>query len=108
MADAGQSTVENGRGRPVFRVSPETSAQRRALAAGSFLGELTAMTGGQVFDGDDGGELAAAFEASLAQFRTRYEITYTPTSAQPGWHAVDLRLKGHRGATVHARRGYER
>ncbi len=66
------------------------------------------MTGGQVLDGDAGGGLAAAFEASLAQFRTRYEITYTPTSAQPGWHALDLRVKGHRGATVHARRGYQR
>ena len=36
MADAGQTTVENRRGRPVFRVSAETSAQRRALAAGAF------------------------------------------------------------------------
>ena len=107
MADPGQTTIENRRGRPVFRVSPETSAQRRRLAAQDFLSGLTAMTGGQVFDGDAGGGLAAAFEASLAQFRTRYEITYTPTSAQPGWHTLDLRVKGHRGASVHARRGYQ-
>ena len=33
---------------------------------------------------------------------------YLPTSARPGWHTLDLGVKGHRGATVHARRGYRR
>ena len=36
MADPGQTTIENRRGRPVFRVSPETSAQRRGSRPRTF------------------------------------------------------------------------
>jgi VWFA-related protein len=73
-----------------------------------FLSELAAQTGGRVHDGDSGAGLAAAFRAALEQFRGRYEITYTATGKEPGWHAVDVRIPGRRGATVHARRGYQR
>lgn len=73
-----------------------------------FLTELTAITGGRVRDGEAGEGLAGAFAQALAQFRTRYEISYTPANPDPGWHAIEVRVPGRRGATVHARRGYQR
>jgi len=73
-----------------------------------FLSDLAAQTGGRVRDGDAGAGLAGAFRDALEQFRGRYEITYTATSKEAGWHAVDVRVPGRRGASVHARRGYQR
>ncbi len=58
-------------------------------------------------DGETRAGLAGAFRESLEQFRARYEITYTATSKEPGWHAVEVRVPGRR-ADVHARRGYQR
>ena len=73
-----------------------------------FLADLAAQTGGRVRNGEAGAGLAGAFRDALEQFRGRYEITYTATSKEPGWHAIDVRVPGRRGATVHARRGYQR
>ena len=73
-----------------------------------FLVDLAAQTGGRVRDGESGAGLAGAFRNALEQFRGRYEISYTATSKEPGWHAIDVRVPGRRGASVHARRGYQR
>jgi Ca-activated chloride channel homolog len=73
-----------------------------------FLADLAAQTGGRVRNGEAGAGLAGAFRDALEQFRGRYEITYTATSKEPGWHAIDVRLPGRRSASVHARRGYQR
>jgi VWFA-related protein len=73
-----------------------------------FLGELAAQTGGHVRNGGSGAGLAGAFKASLEHFRARYEITYTASSSEPGWHAIDVRVPARSGAKVHARRGYQR
>jgi D-tyrosyl-tRNA(Tyr) deacylase len=73
-----------------------------------FLADLAAQTGGRVRNGEAGAGLAGAFRNALEQFRGRYEITYTATSKDPGWHAIDVRVPGRRGASVHARRGYQR
>ena len=73
-----------------------------------FLSDLAAQTGGRVRNGESGAGLAGAFRDALEQFRGRYEITYTATGKEPGWHAIDVRVPGRRGATVHARRGYQR
>ena len=73
-----------------------------------FLTDLAAQTGGRVRNGGAGAGLAGAFRDALEQFRGRYEITYTATGKEPGWHAIDVRLPGRRGASVHARRGYQR
>ena len=73
-----------------------------------FLLDLTAQTGGQIRDGEAGGGLATAFAAAVAQFRTRYEITYSPANREPGWHAIEVEVVGRRGVAVRARRGYER
>jgi hypothetical protein len=72
-----------------------------------FLSTLAAQTGGRVRNGGSGARLAGAFRDALEQFRARYEITYTATVNEPGWHAVDVRVPGRR-AQIHARRGYER
>jgi VWFA-related protein len=93
---------------PTLTPSSPSSEDARRLTAERFLGALTRQTSGQVLNGDAGGGLGAAFAASLAQFRTRYEITYTPVAPAPGWHAIDVKVTGLRGATVHARRGYQR
>jgi VWFA-related protein len=73
-----------------------------------FLADLAAQTGGRVRNGESGSGLAGAFREALEQFRGRYEISYTATSKEPGWHAIDVRVLGRRGASVHARRGYQR
>ena len=73
-----------------------------------FLANLAAQTGGRVRNGEAGAGLAGAFREALEQFRGRYEISYTATSKEPGWHAIDVRVPGRRGASVHARRGYLR
>jgi VWFA-related protein len=88
--------------------SSPSAADEGRLTSERFLGALTSQTSGQILDGDAGDGLAAAFETSLAHFRSRYEITYTPTAPAPGWHAIDVKVTGRRGATVHARRGYQR
>ena len=73
-----------------------------------FLADLAAQTGGRVRNGEAGAGLAGAFRDALEQFRGRYEITYTATSKEPGWHGIDVRVPERRGASVHARRGYQR
>jgi len=73
-----------------------------------FLADLAAQTGGRVRNGEAGAGLAGAFRDALEQFRGRYEISYTATGKEPGWHAIDVRVPGRRGAAVHARRGYQR
>jgi VWFA-related protein len=73
-----------------------------------FAADLALSTGGRVRNGGAGDGLAGAFRDALAQFRARYEITYDVSGQAPGWHALDVRVPGRRGATVHFRRGYQR
>ena len=57
----------------------------------SFLGDLTAATGGSVIDGSGGSRLEGAFVAALREFRTRYQLSYTPTGVDhAGWHPLDV------------------
>jgi hypothetical protein len=115
LAPTGRGTLrtyqaEPRRGRvsqPTLSMDSAMSDDATRLTSDRFLARLTDITSGRVLDGDAGG-VPAAFEASLAQFRTRYELTYTPTAPAPGWHDISIDVKGHRGATVHARRGYRR
>jgi VWFA-related protein len=73
-----------------------------------FLIDLAEQTGGRVHNGDSGAGLSGAFKLAFEHFRARYEITYTATSTAPGWHALQVSVPARRGATVHARRGYQR
>ena len=70
-----------------------------------FLRDLAEATGGQVFENESPEHLERLFLAVLNEFRRRYVLMYTPTSSEPGWHRLDVRLKERRG-TIRARPGY--
>jgi VWFA-related protein len=70
-----------------------------------FLRDLVEATGGQVFESESAENLEQRFLAMLDEFRRRYVLMYTPTSTDPGWHRLEVRVKGRR-ATVQARPGY--
>jgi VWFA-related protein len=71
-----------------------------------FLKDVAAATGGRVIDISTGGDPTTAFLAVLQEFRRRYVITFTPTSAGTGgWHTLDVRVK-RPGTRVQARAGY--
>ena len=74
--------------------------------AGKFLEHLTEETGGRVMFSNSNKDLLATFTQTLAEFRDRYVLSYTPTGVSPtGWHRLDVKLKGKSGK-VTARRGY--
>lgn len=92
------------------RTEAEAAAQPAAADedVGRFLVDLTDATGGRLLEGAGGSRLAVTFVDALKAFRTRYQLTYTPTGVdQPGYHAIDVRVKKN-GATVRARPGYTR
>ena len=82
------------------------AAAPRDAGVEHFLSTLAGATGGRVVDGSGGSRLEAAFVAALREFRTRYQLSYTPTGVdRPGWHPIDVRVK-RSGATIRARPGY--
>jgi Ca-activated chloride channel family protein len=73
-----------------------------------FLRDISAFTGGTVFDVDSTRNLSATFERILEEFRHRYLVSYSPERVPGGgWHRLEVRLK-NRGARVQARPGYMR
>jgi Ca-activated chloride channel homolog len=70
-----------------------------------FLRDLGEATGGQVFENESAGNLEQRFLSVLDEFRRRYVLMYSPTSTDPGWHRLEVRVKGRRG-TVRSRPGY--
>jgi VWFA-related protein len=72
-----------------------------------FLSSLADATGGRVFDARRDSDLRDTFLVLLHHLRGRYLLTYTPVSARPGWHRLDLRLKHGKGRVL-ARPGYWR
>ncbi len=81
-----------------------------AIAAGarrrSFLRDLVSVSGGRLFEVESTRDLRGIFLSVLEEFRQRYLLSYTPRGVQkPGWHALDVRVKGRRAA-VKARPGY--
>ncbi len=74
--------------------------------AGKFLEHLTEETGGRVLFANSNKDLRATLTQTLAEFRDRYVLSYTPTGVSPtGWHRLDVKLKAKSGK-VTARRGY--
>lgn len=100
-------------GQPRRAQRPPTAADPAAPGAAppdarleDFLVDVTQATGGSVVDGSSGSKLEGAFVAALKEFRTRYQLSYTPTGVdRPGWHAIDVRVS-RPGATIRARPGY--
>jgi VWFA-related protein len=94
---------------PLFSDPPRGSSRPESTdELERVLQRATAATGGRILDGSRGERLSSAFVEALRSFRQRYEITYTPAAATPGWHAIDVRVKSHRNATIRARPGYLR
>jgi VWFA-related protein len=77
----------------------------------SFIEELAAATGGEVWKGEQL-ELEDAFVTALEEFRSRYTLQYAATrdpsaDARDEWHEIDVRVRVP-GAEVRAREGYLR
>jgi Ca-activated chloride channel homolog len=101
----------------VERPEPELLLQRRPgtrVAGGpvidstAFLPELVERTGGDLLVERSSERLQRSFERIITEFRSRYVLTYRPENVAPdGWHALEVKLKGRKGA-ITARRGYQR
>ena len=71
-----------------------------------FLRDLTAFSGGRLYEIEKTADLESTFRAIVDEFRHRYLVSYTPTGVtNEGWHRLDVRVK-RRGADVKARPGY--
>lgn len=72
------------------------------------LRDLSAFTGGSVFDVNSTKNLKATFEKILEEFRHRYLVSYSPERVtRGGWHRLEVRLR-NRSARIQARPGYMR
>jgi Ca-activated chloride channel homolog len=88
--------------------SRELQVPRYAPGQTDFLEAVASATGGRVLKADTTTNLPKAFDEILQEFRTRYQLTYSPRGVDaPGWHTIDVKVRGRR-ADVRARRGYER
>jgi len=73
----------------------------------AFLRELASITGGSFLQVESTKNLSDVFLGILDEFRQRYLVSYSPRGvAGDGWHRLEVRVKGRRGATVKARAGY--
>ncbi|MFN8094732.1 MAG: VWA domain-containing protein [Vicinamibacteria bacterium] len=72
-----------------------------------FLDALASATGGRTWRLTEGRPLRSVFVEVLAHIRSRYVLSYVPGVDRPGWHALEVRLRGPR-ASVLARPGYQR
>ena len=73
--------------------------------AGLFLRSLATATGGTVWHSEEGAKLKEAFLEVLAEFRSRYILEFEPRSERPGFHRLELKVRGG-GVNVKARPGY--
>ena len=97
-------------GRNPFPARLAAGAMRRGLVN---VGQLTAETGGEVFDIEKEGSLFLAFQALIERLKTRYTLGFYPARATQsgGYRELNLRLhpsfglKG-RDYAVLAKRGY--
>ncbi len=101
--------------RSVYTMTSRTGSGRPGVSqvmvvpveeAGKFLEHLTEESGGRVLFANSNKDLRATFTQTLAEFRDRYVLSFTPTGVLPtGWHRLEVKLKGRAGK-VTARRGY--
>ncbi len=80
---------------------------RQMFTDGSLsLEQAVTETGGRIWSAARPQALEARFAEVLEELRSRYVLTFTPSlPSMPGWHALDVRLKGVRGTVSH-RQGY--
>jgi Ca-activated chloride channel family protein len=78
----------------------------RGTVEPDFLGRLTRITGGSLFEVESTRDLSSAFVDVFHEFRSRYLLSYTPQGVSgDGWHRIDVKVKGRRGA-ARVRSGY--
>jgi VWFA-related protein len=78
----------------------------KSAAKPEFLRDVTAFSGGRLYELEKTADLTATFKTIVDEFRHRYLISYTPHGvAKDGWHRLEVRVK-RRGADVKARPGY--
>lgn len=71
-----------------------------------FLSRLAAITGGRLWEQGASQDLELAVRRALAEMRSRYVLRFErPPDARPGWHRLEVKLKGAKGDVL-ARRGY--
>jgi VWFA-related protein len=80
-----------------------STAQARKVP---FLDEVSAVTGGKLFQGEWSERLSDTFLAVLDEFRHRYVLTFSPHGVERGgWHRLTVKVKG-RNLKINARAGY--
>lgn len=71
-----------------------------------FLRDLTAATGGRLYEIEKTANPSHVFLSVLEEFRHRYLVSYTPSGVdRGGWHKLEVSIRG-RKAVVKARPGY--
>jgi len=89
--------------RPDVVVYSVSAARSRSA---TFLGQMSRLTGGTLFEVESTKNMAGVFLKVLGEFRQRYLIGYSPRGVeQSGWHRLDVRVKG-RNVRTKARPGY--
>jgi len=85
-----------------------TNSSRADTDGDKVLKYLTSETGGRAFFPFQVEDMAQSFENIANELRHQYNLLYRPepllTDGQ--WHAVNLRVKGHKDFIVRARAGY--
>ena len=78
------------------------------LPKGSFLRELSDLTGGEAIEIRSTDTISAAFVRIVDEFRRRYLVSFSPANVGAGgWHPLTVRVKT-RKVDVNARAGYVR
>ena len=91
-----------------FRSGIRLSPGAALIEQSPFLTEIAERTGGEALVADTAAKLRDAFERIVADFRSRYLLSYVPKGVDtPGWHRLEVKLK-NRAGKVQARRGYDR
>jgi Ca-activated chloride channel homolog len=85
--------------------APEPNPLREDRGPRTVLDLIAEATGGRTMAAD-WHRLEATFTRIIAEFKSRYLLTFTPEGVEPtGWHRLDVKLKKRRGE-IRARRGY--
>lgn len=106
-------TTENGsstlrRDRLFTRSGVRLSPGAVLIEQSPFLTEIAERTGGDALVAETAAGLREAFERIVADFRSRYLLSYVPAGVDmAGWHRLEVKLK-NRAGKVTARRGYDR
>ncbi len=91
-----------------LQARPPTSDLPLSQYSERILDSLADETGGRVFSAERSERLRETFEQVVAEFRSRYLITYVPRGVESGgWHPIEVKLR-KRAGKVTARRGYLR